>query len=37
MEIPEGLEDRMIGEEEAGEGEGEGDGTVGARATAGAR
>ena len=36
MEIPEGLEDRMIGEEEAGEGEGEGDGTVGARATAGA-
>ena len=37
MEIPEGLEDRMIGEEEAGEGEGEGDGTVGARATAGAK
>ena len=36
MEIPEGLEDRMIGEEEAGEGGGEGDGTVGARATAGA-
>ena len=37
MEIPEGLEDRMIGEEEAGEGGGEGDGTIGARATAGAR
>jgi hypothetical protein len=36
MEIPEGLEDRMIGEEEAGEGGGEDDGTVGARATAGA-
>ena len=37
MEIPEGLEDRMIGEEEEEEGEGEGDGTVGARATAGAK